>query len=119
MPNFLDPAVYTIPRLLKQAGYRTHHVGKWHLGSGPGAPLLDAFGFDEHLSVSSNETRLQENTPGFRAQSTRVFVDETLRFIREAPDKASSTNLWMPLPHAPLVPILNRAQAFRPSALSP
>ena len=32
MPDWLDPKVVTLPRLLKQAGYTTGHFGKWHLG---------------------------------------------------------------------------------------
>ena len=31
MPAWLDPKHVTLPRLLKQAGYVTGHVGKWHL----------------------------------------------------------------------------------------
>ncbi|MDZ4797341.1 MAG: sulfatase-like hydrolase/transferase [Bryobacteraceae bacterium] len=112
MPNFLDPSVHTLPRLLKRAGYRTHQVGKWHMGNGPGAPMPDAYGFDEHKSVSSNETRWTEMSPGFRAQSTRLFVDETLRFIREAPDKPFYANLCTLLPHAPLDPTKEQLAPF-------
>jgi len=30
MPDWLDPRATTLPRLLKQTGYRTGHFGKWH-----------------------------------------------------------------------------------------
>ena len=54
----------TLPRALRDAGYRTAHFGKWHLHGfkGPGAPVLATddhnpgeFGFDEWLSVSCHE----------------------------------------------------------------
>lgn len=30
--NYLDPAEYTLVRAFRAAGYRTGHIGKWHLG---------------------------------------------------------------------------------------
>jgi arylsulfatase A-like enzyme len=44
MPDWLDPKAPTIPRLLKAAGYRTGHFGKWHLGQGK--PTMADYGFD-------------------------------------------------------------------------
>lgn len=48
-PNqvFLDPAIPTFPKLLQQAGYRTIHVGKWHIGEDP-----TMAGFDVNIGGS-------------------------------------------------------------------
>jgi len=42
--GLLDEAV-TLAEMFGQAGYRTAHIGKWHMGHGPGAKPLDQ-GFD-------------------------------------------------------------------------
>src|SRR3954447_13321494 len=34
MADFLDPKAPSLPRTLHDAGYRTGHFGKWHLGGG-------------------------------------------------------------------------------------
>lgn len=113
MPNFLDPKVPNIASTLRSAGYRTCHVGKWHLGRWTGAPLPDAYGFDHHMSVSSNETRWDEMGAGFRAQSSRWIVDNTLDFIRREPkSKPFYTQMWMLLPHAPLSPTPEQLAPF-------
>jgi len=112
MPNFLDPAVPTIPALLKKAGYRTAHFGKWHLGSGPGAQLPDAYGIDVHKTVTSNDSRWKEAAPGFRAQSTRLIVDETLQFIKQDLKRPFYINVWTLLPHATLDPTKEQLAPF-------
>jgi N-acetylgalactosamine-6-sulfatase len=51
MPDWLDPRAPTLPRILKAAGYRTLHFGKWHMGAdqrlAPDAPPMSAYGIDE------------------------------------------------------------------------
>ena len=47
------PGVWTIARRLKDEGYRTLMVGKWHLGHGPGA-LPDGQGFDRSLALDAS-----------------------------------------------------------------
>ncbi|MDG2487383.1 MAG: sulfatase-like hydrolase/transferase [Roseibacillus sp.] len=41
----LSPDLYLLPEALRDAGYRTHHVGKWHLGY-TDATMPNAQGFD-------------------------------------------------------------------------
>ena len=48
MPDWLDPKATLLPRLMKEAGYATGHFGKWHLGSGAGAPATSEYGYDDH-----------------------------------------------------------------------
>jgi N-acetylgalactosamine-6-sulfatase len=106
MPNFLDPKAAFLPRELKRAGYATCHIGKWHLGSGAGAPTPDAYGFDHYKTVNSNGATYSDDAkdPKFRAQSSRVFVDDSLAFIEKNRAQPFYLNLWTLVPHATLNP---------------
>ena len=106
MPNWLDPSVVTLPGLLQKAGYATAHFGKWHLGSGEGAPTPAAYGFDEHKAVQSsgNGWKEEKEDPYFRANSTALIVDEAIRFIEKNKGKPWYVNVWPLLPHATLDP---------------
>ncbi|MEK0437136.1 MAG: Arylsulfatase [Verrucomicrobiota bacterium] len=106
MPDWLDADVTTLPDLLKQAGYATAHFGKWHLGGGAGAPAPEAYGFDVSKTVNSNGPSLGDEgkEPYFRARSTALMVDETIKFAQANKDRPFYVNLWTLVPHAPLKP---------------
>jgi N-acetylgalactosamine-6-sulfatase len=106
MPDWLDPQAPMLPRLLQSAGYATAHFGKWHLGSGDGAPEPTAYGFDVAKTVNANGESLGDEAkePFFRAKSTRLIVDETIQFIRANKDRPFYINAWTLLPHALLKP---------------
>jgi arylsulfatase A-like enzyme len=50
----LDPAMFGLGTLMKQAGYATGYFGKWHLGSnrqGPWETTVGLFGFDAYRAI--------------------------------------------------------------------
>jgi N-acetylgalactosamine-6-sulfatase len=114
MPDWLDPSVTTLPRLLKGAGYTTAHFGKWHLGSGDGAPPPEAYGIDTSKTVNSNGPSLGDEAkdPYFRARSTAMIVDETIGFIQEHKEGPFYVNLWTLLPHAHLNPTPEQLKVY-------
>ncbi len=104
MSNWLDPNVPNMASLLKSAGYATAHFGKWHLGSGSGAPKPTAYGFDEERTMVSVDPGWSEPPDTFWAKSTAAFVDEAIRFIRANKGRPFYVNIWTLVPHAPLNP---------------
>ncbi len=104
MPEYLDTEVPTVPRLMQQAGYRTAHFGKWHIGDDEKAPVL-SYGYDEvdyiWQGVGPN--------PGIAAndpRGTEMLVDRTIEFMKEThkEGKPFYVNLWPRDVHAALDP---------------
>ncbi|WP_296704343.1 arylsulfatase [Algoriphagus sp.] len=65
-PLLIDPAQMTIPKMLKQVGYNTGVVGKWHLGLGNGnvdwnkeiSPGPNQVGFDYSYIMAATQDRV-------------------------------------------------------------
>jgi arylsulfatase A-like enzyme len=85
------PEEITIAQILRQAGYRTGHFGKWHLGPVKAdSPLSPSrMGFDEYLSHDnffemnpplSRDGAAPEIVPG---ESSAVIVDAAVAFTRK------------------------------------
>jgi arylsulfatase A-like enzyme len=115
--DFLDPRAPSLPRALKAAGYRTAHVGKWHLGGGrdvADAPKFAAYGYDLGVGTWESPEPHQDLTaadwiwsPGDRVkrwQRTGWMVDRALEFLKDHPDSPCFVNLWLDDPHTPWVP---------------
>lgn len=118
MPQFLDPKVPNLPTMLRQRGYATAHIGKWHLRNnvsqlvaqepeediGQG-PKPSAYGFDFTGSGEPWGGNGPKDDPYYRARSSALFVDEAIGFIRQHRDRPFYVQLWALLPHARLNPL--------------
>jgi N-acetylgalactosamine-6-sulfatase len=96
MPDWLDPKAPTLARMLKDAGYRTGHFGKWHLtnSGAAGAPEPAAYGFDESAVF---------NGPGTEA-GLHDTADNAVKFIRASKGRPFYVNVWLHESHTPHVP---------------
>lgn len=114
MPNWLDPKVTTLPRLLRQRGYVTGHFGKWHLGNGAfdgvTAPEPSEYGVDDYRVFGGNGPRWED--PQWNARSSELIVDEAVRFVAANREKPFFVNVWLKDTHATLEPSKEQMAAY-------
>lgn len=93
-----------LSELLSEAGYRTGHFGKWHLGHRSAGPPPDAYGFDEHRTLVSPGPGWEDRDNDWIARSDAEIFGEALRFLDERDDRPFYLNVWSMLPHTPIAP---------------
>lgn len=128
----LAPSELTLAEALRANGYRTHMLGKWHLGfpnekndfDAGSLPL--AHGFDSYfgipyssdmvppnypdLKLIQNDTRGHDPVPGYKvaarnpdpADYTSLFTRKAVERISEKSDRPFFLYLAHPMPHVPL-----------------
>ena len=113
MSQWLDPEVPNLARSLKAAGYTTGHIGKWHLGAQEqDSPVPERYGFDFVRAYQRPNSTWDEPAATFLSKSSRLFVDEAIRFVQENRERPFFLQLWTLLPHAPLNPTAEQMQPF-------
>ena len=120
MPDFLDPGIASVPRLLQERGYKTGHFGKWHLGHTEDAPEPVAYGYDESKVNIGNGPQLDfggDNgwsfVKGQRHRSSEVIIDETIDFIRRNNKEPFFVNVWLNDTHGTLDPDEKQLEPYR------
>jgi arylsulfatase A len=106
-PMGLNPDEITLPQILKDRGYATKMVGKWHLGDQPEF-LPEQFGFDSYFGIPFSNDMLPEHpkqdefqfpplpllrggqvveTDPNQASLTENYLTESVNFIRDHKDE--------------------------------
>lgn len=91
----LDPSELTIPRLLKQNGYRTALFGKWHLGVELRQNPI-RHGFDQFVGYLNGAADYHNHRDWYnglqrtdiKGYTTHLITDHAVRFIKENKDTA-------------------------------
>jgi arylsulfatase A-like enzyme len=102
---------YTLAEALKDAGYRTGHFGKWHLGHEPYDPFHQGFDVDvphwpgpgpagSYVAPWKFPARMSfTGKPGEHIEDR--MASEAVKFIRENKDRPFFLNYWCFSVHAP------------------
>jgi arylsulfatase A-like enzyme len=102
--------VETIAARLRGAGYRTGHIGKWHVGANRDDFLPACKGFDFDVRRTSGDYldfTLDVNGEVVASAAgeylTSVLTDYAVAFVQEQPEgQPFFLNLWYHAPHQPL-----------------
>ena len=111
-PNYSTrPQEITIAQILKGAGYRTGHFGKWHVGAVKAASPTNPtkMGFDEYLSHDNFfelDPPLSRNGADpviHKGESSMIVVDAAGEFVRKVRQEGKPffVCVWFGSPHAP------------------
>jgi len=91
----LHPDEITIARLLKDAGYRTKLVGKWHCGDQPEF-FPTNHGFDDYFGIPySNDMGMQARKDGSYNNRTPLPLMRGDKVHQEQPDQAAITERYV------------------------
>ena len=98
----------TLPQVLRDAGYSTGFIGKWHLGGGKGySPAFRGFDwtstnqkgpFNHFDPIMICNGKRGQQVKGYRED---IFFDDAMTFIEECGDKPFFCYLSTYSPHAP------------------
>ena len=101
-PFYLPLSELTVAEIVRKRGYRTAHIGKWHLGDDPWYPQHQGFEinvggcdygqpptyFDPYSQPKANHPMLQRGIPGLQSRKPGEFltdreVDEAIALMHQ------------------------------------
>ncbi|CAA6690008.1 Choline-sulfatase (EC [Lentimonas sp. CC19] len=95
MPDWVDPELPMLPRILQEAGYMTGHFGKWHLSNNmiPDSPRPEVYGYDMVGAFNCSGEQMPVHDD---AKNAIVLIEKSV-----AAQKPFFINLWVHEPHTP------------------
>jgi arylsulfatase A-like enzyme len=132
MADFLDPSAIHTAQVFRDAGYRTAHFGKWHMGGGrdvDDAPHPSAYGFEEalvsfeglgdrllfgngNLAKQSAKLGQGEITQVEKRTTTQRYFNRGIEFISRDDDRPFYLELYPNDVHDPFSPSDEDAAKF-------
>jgi len=103
MADWLDTEEVNMPKVMKSAGYKTAHFGKWHMGNNGGAPEPVEYGYDEAKVFNGNGP-----------QTTFAdLYDDAVDFMQRNKDEPFFINLWIHETHTPHDPSKKSLEKYK------
>ncbi len=90
--GYLNNRVVTLPQLLKDAGYHTYMVGKWHLGKSP-EHIPAARGFERDFTLLDGAASYWDMTNLTAAAPKTVFTEDG-RYLTRLPEDYYATKTY-------------------------
>jgi len=90
--GYLNSSVVTLPQLLKDAGYHTYMVGKWHLGKQPDQ-IPAARGFERDFTLLDGAGSYWDMT-NFTAAAPKSVFTEDGRYLTRLPKDYYATKTY-------------------------
>ncbi len=126
----------TLAEALKEAGYQTAHVGKWHLqahndtsedyfpreygfdlniaGHRMGQPGSYDYPYESEQHPGTNVPDMEDGEPG--DYLTDALTDKAIDFIEANQDQPFFLNMWYYTVHTPIIPRKDKLEAYRQKA---
>ncbi|MEQ9217822.1 MAG: sulfatase-like hydrolase/transferase [Cyclobacteriaceae bacterium] len=112
----LSPESITFPEVLKDSGYRTGLVGKWHVGiwteEGSKKYHPTNHGYDYFMGLNGGGTtpvdpplEVDGKMQQFKGLTTDILTDHAMDFIRNRDDRPFLLSLHYRAPHAKWLPV--------------
>lgn len=91
-PEGLPQSELTVAEVLREAGYRTACIGKWHLGHHPESmPLQHGFEYFYGFPFSNDMSRTEQAKMGNKSYPYEYVVYEQERIVEREPEQTSLT----------------------------
>ncbi len=110
---YLNPKAFTITSILKKAGYKTAHVGKWHMSLNkdeirvPG-PKEYGIDFDRTKQFAWKKDDLEWN----RQETSKLYVDQAIDFLENNREDPFYMQVWFNDPHRVYMPTEGHLKAY-------
>ncbi|NLR94375.1 sulfatase family protein [Flammeovirga agarivorans] len=115
----IDVEKPSVTSIMSDAGYKTAHIGKWHIGDnkrGENAPPPADYGIDLSFTTQSTGpgfTSKDKKKPHYREHTTTHYIDMAIDFAKSHKKDPFFINLWLYPTHSYIDPLPKYLDRFK------